>query len=113
MRALVAVRTHDTIVLSPAVLAEITEVVSHLKFARAISPDRRDEIVELLTAVAVWFEPRVPVTDCPDPDDNKYLELALAADAKLIMSSDRHLFAMQPWREVDILRPAEYLAIRQ
>jgi predicted nucleic acid-binding protein len=27
----------------------------------------------------MWFEPTVRVTDCRDPKDDKYLELALAA----------------------------------
>jgi uncharacterized protein len=44
----------------------------------------------MLRHAAVWFEPAVRVTDCRDPN-NKYLELALAAGAEIIVSSDDDL----------------------
>jgi predicted nucleic acid-binding protein len=56
------------------------------------------------------FEPRTAVTDCRDPTDNKYLELALEARARTIISSDADLLVLSPWRSVAILTPAEYLA---
>src|ERR1700747_3042050 len=52
------------------------------KFAFAIPPARRERVLEILRRAAVWFEPAVPVTDCRDPKDDKYLELALAAGAR-------------------------------
>ena len=56
------------------------------------------------------FTPTIPVHDCRDPKDNKYLELALAADAQIIVSSDNDLLTLTPWRGIHILRPVEYLA---
>ncbi|MEO8716332.1 MAG: hypothetical protein ABI369_15105 [Acetobacteraceae bacterium] len=41
----------------------------------------------------------------------KYLELALAAGAETIVSSDDDLIVLDPWREVRILRPVSYLAL--
>lgn len=57
-----------------------------------------------------WFETPVTVTDCRDNADNKYLELALAAQASTIVSSDRDLLVLHPWRGIPILPPAKYLA---
>jgi predicted nucleic acid-binding protein len=51
------------------------------------------------------------VTDCRDPKDAKYLELALAAGAETIVSSDDDLLVLHPWRGVRVLRPADYLAL--
>jgi hypothetical protein len=62
----------------------------------AIPLERRNGIMAILRGTAVWFEPSVPVTDCRDPKDNNYLELALAAGAEM--------------RGVRILRPADYIA---
>ena len=42
--------------------------------------------MQILRRAAVWFEPTVRVTDCYDPKDDKYLELALAAGAETIVS---------------------------
>jgi predicted nucleic acid-binding protein len=44
------------------------------KFERAIPLERRNRIMAILRGTAVWFEPSVPVTDCRDPKDDKYLE---------------------------------------
>jgi putative PIN family toxin of toxin-antitoxin system len=111
MRALLAVLERQSIVLSIAVFAEISEVLGRQKFAAALTPERRQEILALLTTAATWVEPGLSVTDCVDPDDNKYLELAVASQAAVIVSSDRHLLQMHPWRGIAILRPAAYLAL--
>ena len=79
MRALLAARERDTIALSDAVYEEIREALSRPKFADVLSPDRQEEILELLAAAAAWVEPDKRVTECPDPADNKYLELAVSS----------------------------------
>jgi len=111
MRALLAARERGTIALSNAVYDEIREVLSRPKFAAALSQDRQQEILELLSAAAIWAESDIRIVDCPDPDDNKYLELAVSSGASIIISSDRHLLNMSPWRSVMIVRPAEYMAL--
>jgi putative PIN family toxin of toxin-antitoxin system len=110
MRALPIARARDTVALSSAVYDEIREVLGRPKFAGALPPDRQQEILELLSAAKIWAEPDTKVVDCPDPGDNKYLELAAASGASIIVSSDRHLLNMHPWRGVRILRPADYWA---
>jgi putative PIN family toxin of toxin-antitoxin system len=97
--------------LSAAVDAEIAGVLARPRFARTISLARRQRILEILRRAAVWFKPAVRVTDCRDPKDDKYLELALAAGAEIIVSSDDDLLVLHPWRGVRILRPADYLAL--
>ena len=49
------------------------------------------------------------MNDCRDPKDNKYLELALAAGASTIVSSDSDLLVLHPWRGVRILSPRAYV----
>ena len=111
MRALQAAREYDTIALSSAVYDEIREVLSRPKFTLALPPDRQQEILELLSAAAFWTEPDMRVVDCPDPGDNKYLELAMSSGASVIVSSDRHLLGMHPWRGILIMRSVEFLAV--
>ena len=108
-RAVALARAKGTIVLSEAVHAEIAEVLARPKFARALTDDRRREIMELLSAAALWVEPRETVRDCRDGKDNRYLELALAARATAIVSGDEDLLVLNPWRGVRVLRPAEFL----
>lgn len=88
---------------------EIAEVLKRPKFARVLTDDRRREILEFLSAAALWVEPRETVRDCRDGKDNRYLELALAAHAAVIVSGDEDLLVLHPWRGVQVLRPAAFL----
>ena len=54
----------------------------------ALSVAVEAEMSAVLSSEAVWFEPLVRVTDRRDPKDDMYLELALAAGAETIVSSD-------------------------
>ena len=98
-------------VLSAAVDAEFAEVLSRPKFARAIPLARRDSLLKILRDSAIWFDPALRVTECRDAKDDKYRELALAAGAETIVSSDDDLLVLHPWRGIRILNPANYLAI--
>jgi hypothetical protein len=49
------------------------------------------------------------IDDCPDPADNRFLALALDVSARVIVTGDRDLLALHPWRGVEILTPAEFL----
>jgi putative PIN family toxin of toxin-antitoxin system len=95
--------------LSPAVEAEIYEVLSRPKFASHITDKDRIEILTLIADAAVRIEPRITVTDCRDQKDNKYLELAVSVSAELIISGDRDLLDLDPWRGIRILTPRGYL----
>jgi putative PIN family toxin of toxin-antitoxin system len=90
---------------------ECREVLFRPKFDRFVSVERRRLILDLVIVGAERVEPAGPVKACHDPKDDKYLALALAGGADVIVSSDaRHLLSMHPWRGISILSPAAYLA---
>lgn len=100
----IALREFD-VVIAQATLAELADVLSRDKFDRYLDkPTRRlllTDYAEAARAVQVTEQ----VTDCTDPRDNKFLALALAAEARLIVSGDRRdLLCMSPWRGVEIVR---------
>jgi uncharacterized protein len=109
-RAILRAEEIEVFALSAAVDAEIAEVLGRPKFARAISLARRTQFLETLRSSAIWFEPTISVRDCRDAKDDKYLELALAAGAETIVSSDDDLRVLHPWRGVAILSPGDFLA---
>ena len=107
-RALLLARTHATLCLSPAVEAEIRAVFSRPKFRKFLA-GRGARILDLLATAAVSVTPAEAVSDCRDAKDNKYLDLALAAGATTIVSSDDDLLVLDPWRGIRIVTPAEYV----
>jgi uncharacterized protein len=110
-RALLLARRHETICLSVAVETEIREVLQRPKFHKYIADATRARILDILGAAASTFEPTEQVTDCRDKKDNKYLELALAAGASTVVSSDDDLLVLDPWRGIRILKPADYVKL--
>jgi uncharacterized protein len=110
-RSLLLARMHATICLSAAVESEIREVLKRQKFRKYITDADRGRVLDRLAAAALRFEPVDQVTDCRDLKDNKYLELALAAGASIIVSSDDDLPVLGPWRGIRILAAAEGLKV--
>lgn len=109
-RAFAKARAVDEIALSQAVFDEVLAVLHRPGLARFVKPELRDNLVDRLISGAIWFEPTSGVADCRDPADNKYLDLALASGAAMIVSSDADLLVLDPWRGVRVLPPALYLA---
>lgn len=107
--AILKARRQSVIALSPAVEAEIRGVLARPKFARHLTAGDRTTILALVADAAVRIEPKVTVTDCRDGKDNKYLELAAAVGAEVIISSDRDLLDLDPWRGIRVLLPRQFL----
>ena len=108
-QALLRARSHATICLSDEVEAEIRDVFNRPKFSKYLVTGRAEQLLAILTIGAHHFIPGVAVTDCRDPKDNKYLELALAAQAVALVSSDQDLLVLGRWRGVPMLTPATFL----
>ena len=49
------------------------------------------------------------VQACRDPRDNKFLEVAVNGRADILVSGDKDLLALHPFRGIDIITPADYL----
>ncbi len=95
-------------------LDELKTVLARDKFRHYMPEDVRQHFVQmmesnvrLLVARNVECFSARPV--CRDPEDNKFLSLAFEAEADAIVSSDEDLLVLDPWGEVRILRPAEFL----
>ena len=46
-----------------------------------------------------------------DPDDNKFLECAVALEAKIIVSGDQHLRKLSRYIDIQIISPREFLDV--
>ncbi len=47
----------------------------------------------------------------PKQRGTKYLELAIAASATSIISGDKDLLVLNPWRGIDVLSPGAFLNV--
>jgi uncharacterized protein len=53
------------------------------------------------------------VQECRDPKDDKILELALNGQARYIVSGDKDLLVLNPFRDVKIVTAEEFLKVVQ
>ena len=94
------------LVASEEILLEIADVLSR-KFHR--NADQVAASLARVRAASETVHPRFTVADCPDPDDNRVLEAAIEGRADLIVSGDKHLLNMNPFRGVEICTVASLL----
>ncbi len=98
------------LVTSPAIIEEVAEVLSRpkllgIKSSRKVDADR---LVDLLRR-APMVSPSVKVTVCRDPDDDKFLECAVAAKADYLVTGDKDLRSLGEYEGVKIRFPGEFL----
>ena len=53
--------------------------------------------------------PSITITDCPDHEDNRILEVAATSNSFLIVSDDTHLLDMSPWRGTSVVTSREFV----
>ena len=97
------------VLLSDAVLAELVEVLTRPKFDRYISREIREQLTNELAQTALFIEPNEQITECRDAKDNKYLELASAGQAQCIVTGDRDLLVLNPFRKIPVVTVEQFL----
>ena len=97
------------LLVSDATLEELADVLSRAKFDPYVSLEDRQAFIRVLNRITERVIVTAPIQACRDPKDDKFLEVALHGQAKVILTGDRDLLALHPFRGVDILSPREYL----
>lgn len=95
---------------SPAIIDEVVEVLARadLLQAKTIRNVDADRLISVLRRARRVF-PTIPVRVCRDPDDNKFLEAALAAKAEYLVTGDKDLRTLGEYEGIKIRYPAEFL----
>jgi putative PIN family toxin of toxin-antitoxin system len=88
---------------------ELCEVLVRPKFDKYISLKTRLLIINEIKGLLIFREVSETITDCRDPKDNKFLELAIAANASCIITGDKDLLVLHPFRNVPILNAADFI----
>jgi len=98
-----------TILLSTETLEELQEVLLRDKLDKYILKPIRQAFLQKFEIIAEMIEVSETITVCRDPKDNKFLSLAVSAKAKCIITGDNDLLVLNPFQNIVILSPAEFL----
>jgi len=95
-------------VTSPEILEEVRDVLFRKKFD-FIDDDKKNEFILLLSELSEIISQKHKVDVCRDKGDNKFIELALSADVKIIVSGDDDLLAVKEYEGIKMLSANEFL----
>jgi putative PIN family toxin of toxin-antitoxin system len=98
-----------TLCLSQEIVEEYIEVLNRLGLK-----DKK-EIRKLTKLFAEGYNslfsaktPKIEIV-VDDPDDNKFIECAVALDSKIIISGDKHLKEIKKYIDIEIVSPREFV----
>ena len=97
---------------SEEIFVEIREVLMRNKFDRYIPRDERLNKLNTLLTNATLVSPNIDaISACRDPKDNKFLELAVYVQATYIITGDKDLLELHPFRDIPIITATEFLSM--
>ena len=99
-----------TLIISAGTFLELKTVILRPRFRRYMSLEESGEFLASLLRSSVPIEVTHSITACRDPKDDKFLELAVSGNATHIISGDRDLLALHPFRGISIVSPGDFLS---
>lgn len=102
-----------TLLLSRSTLDELVEVLHrpHLRQKYHLSDRILQATLRLIVARSEFVYPSVRITACRDPKDDKFLEIAVAGKADVIVSGDDDLLVLTPYASIPIVTPNRFLIL--
>jgi putative PIN family toxin of toxin-antitoxin system len=109
--AVVFAFTNGKVLSSSATRNELRDVVRRTKFDRYVLLQNRLQATEDIIENMIDVQIRERFSVCRDAKDDKILELAVNGRATVIITGDKDLLVLHPFRGIAILTPANYLAL--
>ncbi len=108
-------KTFDSVIETGKIAAsletfsEFREVLLRPKFDRYVSLESKLSVLKDFEEMLIFFEISESMQICRDPKDNKFLELAISANATCIITGDKDLLVLHPFRGIPILNAVDFL----
>ena len=102
-------KKHDEILASKNTFNELSRVFILSKFDKYLNRETRLEFILHVQKMVKIVSVEHSVKICRDPHDNIYLELALSGKADCIVTGDPDLLVLDPFENIPIITPKEFL----
>jgi len=74
-----------------------------------LMPEEREQFIIALLRESIFIDIKESIRVCRDSKDDKFLELAVNGGAACIISGDEDLLILNPFRDIPIIKPDEFL----
>ncbi|CQH65480.1 homolog to endonuclease VapC (plasmid) [Halobacterium hubeiense] len=97
------------IIVSVETLTEFRETLLKYPDRFGMDEDEVQQEVETIRYFAEFVEPDEEITAVEDdPDDDKFLEAAVAGNVDYVVSGDQHLLDLDSFRNIEIIDPRTF-----
>lgn len=110
-RVLSYVLSHGVLLFSPETLEEIETRIHRPKFHRYLKGDKANEYILFLQQRATILSVEGKETASSDPDDNKFLDVAVQGAADYLITGNIKDFPTSPFKGIPIVTPAKFLEL--
>ncbi len=97
------------VLISQETLLELHTVLRRKGFQKYVTEEERTAFLVAFVREGRVVDITHTVQVCRDPKDDKFLALALSGNATCIVSGDKDLLVLHPFRGVQILTPRQFL----
>jgi len=100
-----------TLLYAQSLLEELSDVLNRPRIRDKYRLTDQDiqTVLSLILLRGEAVTPEEGIAACRDPRDNKFLEVAVAGKADVIVSADQDLLTLHPFADIPILPPATFL----
>lgn len=101
------------VIISTPVLLELAELLTRDKLNKYLTEQGRMRFLVALLKESELVGITEQISDCRDPNDNKFLELAVCGNADVLVTGDDDLLVLNPFRGIAVLTPRDFLSFTQ
>ncbi len=101
------------VIVSPAIIAELVEVVQRPRLRRKMTIDPQ-LLIGLISSDAIQTHGDLAFPGASrDPKDDKFLACAVEGEATYLVSGDEDLLSLKQFRGVSIVKPADFVSLME
>ena len=102
-------RKSGVILFSDSTFQELTEVLNRSKFDKYVSLDIRCQFLAKVKLESEEIFITQFIKKCRDPQDDKFLDVAVNGNGTHIITGDKDLLELHPFQGILILTPSQFL----
>lgn len=100
---------NGVLIYSAETFDEFANTFIRSKFEKYLPLEKRMSVIGEFQARGALIKTRIVISICRDPNDNKFLELAVSSNASCIITGEKDLLILDPFRGIPILNAADFI----
>jgi len=101
---------HCQLLASQSTVDELIRVLTRVQTKGYVTEDEVHKLIVSYKEIVEWIPIIDKIVECRDPKDDMFLELAVNGEAEYIITGDKDLLVMNPFRGIKIQTAKDFIA---